>query len=435
MSYYRIIGGKPLKGSISPIPNKNSILKLIPAALLTEEIVTIHNVPKSTDVRLMLNIVKQLGGKVSYANGGETIKISAKELNTYEIDPELSQKVKASVMFMAPLLHRFKKASMPIPGGCKLGTRPLDAFIDNMVQMGAKYQREKGYFLEAENLKPGKVWSLFPSVTGTENLIMLACLIPGKTKIYNAAGEPHTQDLCNMLNSMGAKIENIGSNNLIIDGVEKLHGTEWSVIPDHLDVAAYIAATAMTGGSITIKNAVPKHMSILLQVFEKMGIKVKISENDITVSENQKLQCQLTVRGDILDIKAFNWPLLPPDFIHIAIVCALKAKGSIIFQNTFYEYGFFFIEELAKMKAKIIMADPFRVITFGPTNFKGAKVFAPNIIQATMALFLAALSAEGETILEDRDDSLLRRYPDLIEKYKSLGAQVSRIGKKSGFLN
>src|SRR3989344_913703 len=387
MSYYRIIGGKPLKGSISPIPNKNSILKLIPAALLTEEIVTIHNVPKSTDVRLMLNIVKQLGGKVSYANGGETIKISAKELNTYEIDPELSQKVKASVMFMAPLLHRFKKASMPIPGGCKLGTRPLDAFIDNMVQMGAKYQREKGYFLEAENLKSGKIWSWFPSVTGTENLVMLACLIPGKTEIYNAAGEPHTQDLCNMLNAMGAKIENIGSNNLIIHGVEK------------------------------------------------MGIKAKISENDITVSENQKLQCQLTVRGDILDIKAFNWPLLPPDFIHIAIVCALKAKGSIIFQNTFYEYGFFFIEELAKMKAKVIMADPFRVITFGPTNFKGAKVFAPNIIQATMALFLAALSAEGETILEDRDDSLLRRYPDLVEKYKSLGAQVSRIGKKSGFLN
>lgn len=428
MAHYRIIGGKPLHGTVEPIPNKNSILKLIPAALLTDEPVVINNVPKSTDVRLMLNIVKQLGGKVSYSNGGSTIKIIAKDLQTYEIDPELSQKAKASVMFMAPLLHRFHKASMPIPGGCKLGTRPLDAFIDNMVQLGAKYKREQGYFLEAEKLRPAKIWSWFPSVTGTENLIMLASLIPGTTEVYNAAGEPHTQDLCNMLISMGAKIEGIGSNKLLIHGVEKLHGTEWSVIPDHLDVGAYIAAAAMTNGSITINNAIPEHSQILLQVFEKMGVKVKVTGNSIQVPANQKMECQLTVRGDILDIKAFNWPLMPPDFVHIAVVCALKAKGSIIFQNTFYEYGFFFIEELAKMKAKVIMADPFRLITFGPTKFKGAKIFAPNIIQATMALFLVALAAEGETILEDRDDSLLRRYPDLLEKYTSLGAQITRIG-------
>lgn len=428
MATYKIEGGKPLSGKITPVPNKNSILKLIPAALLTDEPVILHNVPKSSDVRLMLKIVKQLGGKVTYLDDGSSVKIVAKDVNTFEIDEDLSEKAKASVMFMGPLLIRFKKAYMPMPGGCKLGTRPLDAFIDNMVQMGAKYVREKGYYLEAEHLKASKIWSWFPSVTGTENTILLAVLIPGVTEIYNAASEPHTQDLCNMLNSMGAKISGIGSNKLIIEGVEKLTGTEWTVISDHLDVGEYIAAAAMTGGEITINNAIPEHMNLMIQFFEKIGVKVKINEDgSIFVPAKQKLECELTVRGDILDVKAFAWPFLPPDFVHIAVVAALKAKGSIIFHNSFYEYGFFFIEELAKMKAKVIMADPHRIITFGPTNFKGAHLIAPNIIQATMALFLAALSAEGTTILEDAEDSLMRRYPDLIENYVKLGARIEKL--------
>lgn len=427
MATYKIVGGKPLNGEIIPVPNKNSILKLIPAALLTKEPVILRNVPLSSDVRLMLKIVKQLGGKVTYLDEGNSVKINAKELTTYEIDPELSQKAKASVMFMGPLLIRFKKANMPIPGGCKLGTRPLDAFIDNMVQMGAKYIREKGYYLEAEKLHGAKIWSWFPSVTATENAVMLAVLTPGLTEIYNAASEPHTQDLCNMLNAMGAKIYGIGSNRLTIEGVSELHGVDWKVIPDHLDIGAYIAAAAMTGGEITIKDAIPEHMSMILQFFEKIGIKVKIKGDDIHVNGNQKMECALTVRGDIFDVKTFAWPFLPPDFVHVAVVSALKAKGSMIFHNSFYEYGFFFIEEVAKMKAKIIMADPHRIITFGPTNFKGAKLIAPNIIQATMALFLAALSAEGTTILEDAEDSLMRRYPDLLENYRKLGADIVKL--------
>jgi len=400
---------------------------LIPAALLTKEPVILRNVPLSSDVRLMLKIVKQLGGKVTYLDEGNSVKINAKELTTYEIDPELSQKAKASVMFMGPLLIRFKKANMPIPGGCKLGTRPLDAFIDNMVQMGAKYIREKGYYLEAEKLHGAKIWSWFPSVTATENAVMLAVLTPGLTEIYNAASEPHTQDLCNMLNAMGAKIYGIGSNRLTIEGVSELHGVDWKVIPDHLDIGAYIAAAAMTGGEITIKDAIPEHMSMILQFFEKIGIKVKIKGEDIYVNGNQRMECALTVRGDIFDVKTFAWPFLPPDFVHVAVVSALKAKGSMIFHNSFYEYGFFFIEEVAKMKAKIIMADPHRIITFGPTNYKGAKLIAPNIIQATMALFLAALSAEGTTILEDAEDSLMRRYPDLLENYRKLGADIVKL--------
>jgi len=427
MATYKIVGGKPLKGEINPVPNKNSILKLIPAALLTKEPVILKNVPKSSDVRLMLKIVKQLGGKVTYLDDGNSVKIVAKDLETYEIDPDLSQKAKASVMFMGPLLLRFKKANMPIPGGCKLGTRPLDAFIDNMVQMGAKYIREKGYYVEAEKLHGAKIWSWFPSVTATENTVMMAVLTPGLTEIYNAASEPHTQDLCNMLNAMGAKIYGIGSNRITIEGVSELHGVEWKVIPDHLDVGAYIAAAAMTGGEITIKDAIPEHMNMILQYFEKIGIKVKIKDDSIIVNGNQKMECALTVRGDIMDVKTFAWPFLPPDFVHIAVVAALKAKGSMIFHNSYYEYGFFFIEEVAKMKAKMIMADPHRIITFGPTEFMGAKIIAPNIIQATMALFLVALAAEGTTILEDAEDSLMRRYPDLIENYRKLGADIVKL--------
>lgn len=426
MSIYKITGGIPLKGKINPVPNKNSILKLIPAALLTDEPVTIHNVPTTTDVRVMLKIVQQLGGKVTYLNGGSTVRIVAKDVNTYEIDPDLSQKVKSAVMFMAPLLLKFGKAEMPIPGGCKLGTRPLDAFIENMVELGAEYKREKGYFLEAKNLKAKKIWSWFPSVTGTENLVMLASLVKGKTEIYNAASEPHTQDLCNMLIAMGAKIEGIGSNKLTIEGVDKLHGTEWTVIPDHLDIGGYIAAALLTDGDITVENAIPEHMGMIIQAFEKLGAKIEVKGNNIHIPKGQKLECKQTVRGDIYDIKAAAWPLVPPDFIHVLVVTALKASGSMIFSNPYYEYSFFYIEELIKMKAKVIMADPFRIITYGPTKFKAEKVFAPNIIQATVALFLAALSADGVTMLDDRDDSLLRRFPDLVEKFQSLGAKIER---------
>lgn len=428
MATYKITGGVPLKGTVEPVPNKNSILKLIPAALLTQETVTIHNVPMSSDVRIMIKILRQLGVKVSYLSGG-SLKITAKEITTYEMDPDLSQKLKTSVMFMGPLLMRLGKAYMPIPGGCKLGTRPLDAFLENMVQLGAKYVRDKGYFLEAGKLKGKRFTSWFPSVTATENIIMMAVLTPGVTEVFNAASEPHTQDLCNMLVSMGARIEGIGSNRLVINGVEKLTGTEWTTISDHLDIGAYIAAAALTGGEITINNAIPEHMDIILQVFDKVGIRVKIDGDKITVPANQKLKCATTARGDLFEIFALPWPALPMDLVQVMIVCALKAEGSMILRNSFQEFGMFWIEELVKMKAKMILADPSRVITFGPTEFMAEKIYAPNIIQATMALFLAALSAKGVTILEDASDSLLRRYPDLVDKYKSLGAQVEIIAK------
>lgn len=427
MATYKITGGIPLNGEVTPVPNKNSILKLIPAALLTNETVTIHNVPKSSDVRIMLKIVRQLGGKVAYSHGGSTVKITAKGMNTHQIDENLSQKAKASVMFMAPLLHRFGKADMPIPGGCKLGSRPLDAFIDNMVQLGAVYKRERGYYIEAGNMKGAEVWSWFPSVTGTENLINLAVLTPGRTTIYNAACEPHTQDLCNMLVSMGAQIQGIGSNKLIIDGVESLRGTEWTVISDHLDIAEYIAVAAVTNSELRVNNAIPEHTSNIRAAFSKLNIQTYYEEDTLVIPNNQELIANKTVRGDIQQVMALQWPQFPPDAVQSLVVAACRAQGSMMFHNSFYEYGFYFIEELAKLKANVVMADPHRVITYGPAEFQATTIKAPNIIAAAKALFVAALGAQGTSTFVDETDQLSRRYPNLVEDYKKLGAKIEKV--------
>jgi len=425
MSQLIINGGKPLKGTFTPVANKNSILALIPATILTDEEITFHNVPATTDVKAMCVMLKKIGAQVEFLNGGKTLKINCKDVNSWTLDEELSQSIKASTMIMGPLLTRFGKAEMPIPGGCKLGTRPLDSLIENMVELGADWKRNKGYFLEAKELKGKEIWSWFPSVTGTENLILMAVKTPGKTVLYNAACEPHVQDLCNMLVKMGAKINGIGTNRVEVEGVEKLNGVEWTVQPDHLEVGGFIAAAVMTNSELTIENAGVEHMGIILQVFEKLGVKVRIDKenNSIFVPKDQDLEISRTVRGDILDIKPFAWPLYPPDLIHVAVVLGLYSKGSAIFHNSFYEYGFFFIEELAKMKATTVMADPHRIITFGPTKFQPANLIAPNIIQAAYALFLCALSAEGKTVLKNAD-SLFRRYGDIIEKFKALGADI-----------
>ncbi|MCA9380967.1 UDP-N-acetylglucosamine 1-carboxyvinyltransferase [Candidatus Dojkabacteria bacterium] len=428
MSTYKITGGIPLHGEVTPTPNKNAVLPAIAAALLTDEIVTLHNVPKSSDVRIMLRLIRKMGGKISYSNMGNTVKINASTVDSNKLDAELSKKIQAASMFMAPLLVRFKSAFMPIPGGCKLGTRPLDAFIGNMESMGATYEpTDKGFYLHAEKLKANKIWSWFPSVTGTENLIMLASRVPGRTEIYNAACEPHVAELCHLLVSMGAKIEGIGSNRLTIEGVEELHGAEQTIISDHLDIAEYVATAAVTGGAITVKNAIPEHMDLILQAFQILGIKTKYEGDNLIIPAEQKRKIKETVKGNIFDIKALFWPMFPPDVIHSLVVTALASEGTMIFHNSFYEYGFFFVEELAKLKGNVVMADPHRILTFGPTKWRPGTIVAPNIIAATKSLLVAALAAEGTSILHDETDMLMRRYPTIIEDYKSLGAKIEKV--------
>lgn len=428
MSKLVINGGKPLHGKVKPIANKNTIIKLIPAALLTDQDVTIHNVPMSTDVQHALKILELLGGSVHIFNNNTSITLNCSKVHSYTIDAELSDKMKASVLFMGPLLVRFGKAVMPTPQGCKLGTRPIDALIENMLTMWASYTHTDGtYYLNAnDNLRGTQVRQRFPSVTGTENLILLASRTPGKTTIYNAACEPHTQELCHFLNTMGANIIGIGSNKLEIIWVDQLAGVEWTCASDHLDVGGFIAAAVMTGGELTITNAVYQHMSMILQVFTKLGVRVQVDtvKDEIFVSAQQNLECQRTLKGDLYEISALQRPLFPADLIHVAVVLALKAKGSMMFRNIFYEYSFFFIQQLAKMKAITVMADPTKVVTFGPSEFKPATMVCSDIIQASYAMIIAALSAPGQSVLLECD-SVFRRYPNIAEQFNSLGADIS----------
>jgi UDP-N-acetylglucosamine 1-carboxyvinyltransferase len=428
MSKLIIHGGKKLQGTVRPVPNKNSIIKLIPAALLTDEDVVIHNTPKTSDVIYMLKILEKLWWKYERLSD-DTVRINSSDVNSFEIDAELSDKMKASVMFLWPLLVRFGKAMMPTPQWCKLGTRPLDAFIGNMEKMWAIFTHEWGmYGFETKELKGTKVRSWEPSVTGTENLILLAVRTPGITTIYNAACEPHTQDLCNMLVAMGAKISGIWSNLLIIEWVDKLHWCEWTVISDHLDVAWFIAAAAMTGWEITITNAVTIHMDLMLETFEKLGIKTIIDRNadTIFVPSQQTREIEKTVKWDHLMVRAQPWPMLPMDIIHTFAVVAMSCHWSAIFMNIGYEYAWFFVEELAKMKGRTIMADPHRIVTFWPTERQPANVVCSDIIQSAYGLLLAALAAPGTSTL-NAITPLFRRFPNFVEQFRSLGADIEFI--------
>lgn len=418
-----INGGRPISGTVTPVANKNSIIKLIPAAILAEGPVTIHNVPKSSSVNLFLDVFKRLGGKVKFLQKG-TIVLDPTTIDTHVIPEELAEKERATFVFLGPLLAKFGQAEISDPGGCKLGNRPLDAMFQGLKALNVELDKTNGYKVHTSGLIGNEnIWLLEASVTGTENLILAAIKAKGRTVIYNAACEPHTQDLCNFLVSIGAKIQGIGSNKLIIDGVESLTGGEWRVISDHIDIGGWIVTAVMTGGELLIKDAIPEHMGQILANFEKVNVQVEIRGNDIFVPGNQELECKLNLRGDIDKIVSETWPGYPVDLIPQALVLAAKGKGNIKIHSYMYETQLFFAEELQKLRATLIMADPHRVITFGPAKFKGAKITAPYIIQGVHAVILAALAAEGKTVIENAD-ALYRRYPEIIETLKGLGADI-----------
>ncbi len=425
MSKLIINGGKPLQGTTKPVANKNSIIKLIPAAILTEEDITISNVPKTSDVQYMLDILVKLWWTHQRIND-DTIVINGKNITNHVIDPEISEKMKASVMFAGPLLARLWKASMPTPQWCKLWTRPMDVFIENMIAMNCTYTYDHGsYDIHTSWLQATEVRQRFPSVTGTENLILMAVKAKWQTIIYNAWSEPHTQDLCNMLVSMGADIQWIGSNKLIITGVEELHGTKRTVISDHLDVAGVITATVMTNWQVTIENAVVEHMHLIIQAMKKLGIQLDVDEKNDTISvwPQKNLTISKTIKGDYLELAAWPRPLLPMDLMPILLVLAMHCEGSAIIQNPYYTTQFFFVQELAKMKWRTVMADPHRIITFWPTARKPANLLCGDIIQSSYGMLMACLAAPGTSTL-NAITPLFRRFPNLVKQFNDLGADV-----------
>lgn len=423
MSQLIINGGKSLNGVVNPVANKNSIIKLIPAIILCDEPVIIHNVPMSSSVKLFIDVFKELGGVVEYLNPG-IVKFDPRSINKYSIPEELAEKERATFVFLGPLLSKFKKAEIKDPGGCKLGNRPLDTLFQGLKELGVEIDKDNGYKMYTSGLvAKERIWLIEASVTGTENLILGAVKAKGITKIYNAACEPHTQDLCNFLVSVGAKISGIGSNLLTIEGVDNLSGGEWTVLSDHIDIGGWIVAAAITGGEILIKNAIPEHMMQVIRYFGKVGLVVEVRGNDIFVPANQKLFCAHNVRGDIDKIPDQPWPGFPVDLIPQMLVLAIHAEGSIKVLSNMYETQLFFVEELQRMGASVIMSHPHQVITFGPTKLRGAKVTSPSILQCAHAIVLAGLAAEGSTIMFNAD-TIFRRYPEIVKALQSLGADV-----------
>lgn len=422
----KIEGGVPLKGEVTPMPNKNSILKLIPAAVLADEPVIFHNVPKSTSVRIMLQMFKHLGGKVAYLKGN-SIRLDGTTIKTSAMDEALAMKERATFVFLGPLLSRFGTASIRDGGGCKLGNRPLDAMFQGMIDLGVEVDKADGYKLQAKKGLIGtNIWLLEASVTGTENLILAAIKAKGRTVIYQAACEPHTQDLCNFLVSIGADIEGIGTNRLVINGVESLSGGEWTVISDHIDIGGLIVAAAVTNGELLIKNAIPEHMTQVINNFKKLNLKVEIRGEDIFVPKGQELIAHPNFKGDMDKIKDEVWAGFPADLIPQALILALKAKGNIRVYSNMYEVQLIeLFAELFKMNSKMVLTNPNQIITFGPTQFRGTKVNASTILQCTHALVLAGLSGTGTTVI-DNADIVFRRFPELVETLNKLGAKIEK---------
>lgn len=430
----RVIGGKPLKGNIYPQGAKNEALQIISAVLLTDEDVLIHNVPDIRDVNFLIELVEKMGVRVERMNPN-TYKFNAKN-----IDPDivLSEqfKVKAgrlrgSIMILGPLLSRFGRAHMPMPGGDKIGRRRLDTHFQGFQALGAEFTYDKNdffYSLKAKKLHGNFLHLEEPSVTGTANIIMSSVLAEGVTTIYNAACEPYIQQLCNMLNRMGAKISGIASNRLVIEGVQKLGGTEHTILPDMIEVGSFIGMAAMTQSEITIKDCRIDMLGLIPDAFKKLGIQMEYRGDDIYIPAQDHYEIKTFIDGSIITIYDAPWPGLTPDILSVLLVTACQAKGSILIHQKMFESRLFFVDKLIDMGAKIILCDPHRATVIGIDReylLRGINMTSPDI-RAGVALLIAALSAEGESTILNAHQ-IDRGYQDIDKRLSALGADISRV--------
>jgi len=425
---YKVIGGYPISGKITPSGNKNAALPIISASLLTDEKIILTNIPNISDVSVQFNILKKLGANIDYNRKKHRAIIKADKINTYKLEKQDVLKTRGSILFLGALIGRKGKAQVWSPGGCSLGKRPVDNYLLALEKLGAKIEVEENcYKVDATNLQGARVWQTEKAVTGTENTIMAAVLTKGETVIINAASEPHIQDLCKFLNKMGAKITGIGSDTLHIVGVNELHGTEYEISYDFMEVATFIVAAGITGGELIIENIDTSHMEMILNEFAKLGLRAKITKNSIYIPPNQSLKIRSYLDGTMNKIECLPWPGFQADVLQFAITLATQAKGKILIHDKMYEGRLFYVSELISMGAEIFMADPHRIIVFGPTKLKGRVLKSPDI-RAGMSLLLAALAAEGESIIE-RGEIIERGYENIEEKFRSLGANIKRISQ------
>jgi UDP-N-acetylglucosamine 1-carboxyvinyltransferase len=434
MDTFEVVGGRKLKGEITPQGAKNEALQILCAVLLTPEKVTISNIPNIVDVNALIDLLKDLGVIVTKENE-DTYTFQAKDINLEFLQTEQYRKkassLRGSIMIIGPLLARYKKAYMPRPGGDKIGRRRLDTHFLGFEKLGAQFHydsKDSFFSVNAENLKGTYMLLDEASVTGTANVVMAASLAKGTTTLFNAACEPYLQQLCNMINRMGGKISGIGSNLLTIEGVESLGGTEHRLLPDMIEIGSFIGLAAMTGSAITIKDVRHEHLGLIPDTFKRLGIQFDIVGDDIVIPEQDHYEIQTFIDGSILTIADAPWPGFTPDLLSIVLVVATQAKGTVMIHQKMFESRLFFTDKLIDMGAQIILCDPHRAAVVGINKqypLRAISMSSPDI-RAGVSLLIAALSAQGTSKISNVHQ-IDRGYQNIDGRLNALGAQISRV--------
>ena len=424
MEKFVIEGGRPLAGTVTPAGNKNGALPILAACLLTDDEVILRNVPRIRDVEAMTLLLEQLGARVQWIGPGE-ISIDASSVDSWEVDRELAERIRASFLLAGPLLARFGRAQMPPPGGDVIGRRRLDPHLDAFRAMGAGTECDGEIVLSApRGLRPTDVFMDEPSVMATENALMAAALTRGPTVIRNAASEPHVQDLARMLSAMGAQIDGIGSNVMTVHGVGSLRGCTHGIAPDHIEIGSFMALAGVTGGELIVKDTVSEDLRMIRLVFDRLGLRTEVRGADIIVPGNQ----QLVIRNDKGDhtpkVQDGPWPAFPADLTSVALALATQAQGSVMIHEWMFENRLFFVDKLVLMGASITICDPHRAMVVGPRRLHGQRVDSPDI-RAGMAMLIAAFAADGVTEIGNVRH-IDRGYERIDERLRDLGARIER---------
>lgn len=434
MDSFEVVGGKKLKGEITPQGAKNEALQVISAVLLTEEPVSISNIPDILDVNNLIELLSEMNVKVE-RHDRHSCTFTADDVNLNYLRSDAfknkSGRLRGSVMLAGPMLARFKKAFIPKPGGDKIGRRRLDTHIIGFEKLGAEFTHftDDGFFyLSTDGLKGKYLLLDEPSVTGTANIVMAAVMAKGCTVIYNAACEPYVQQLCRMLNRMGADIDGIGSNQLVIEGVDKIHGTTHRILPDMIEIGSFIGLAAMTQSELIIKDASVEYLGIIPEKLRQLGIQIDFIGDNIHIPEQEIYEIQSYLDGGVLTIYDHPWPGFTPDLLSIVLVVATQARGSLLVHQKMFESRLFFVDKLIEMGAQVILCDPHRAAVIGLERkfpLKAIRMSSPDI-RAGVALLIAALSAEGTSVIQNIEQ-IDRGYQYIDKRLQALGADIKRV--------
>ena len=421
---FQVRGGRPLEGNVRPAGNKNAALPILAATLLADGPVELANVPRIRDVESMLALLADLGAELSWT-GPNTVSVDTRPARLKPLDPALCSRIRASILFAAPLLARFGRVSLPPPGGDVIGRRRVDTHFLALEALGANVLLGDNYEIEARALAGADIFLDEPSVTGTENALMAAVAAKGRTVLRNAAAEPHVQDLARCLVRMGAQIEGIGSNQYVIEGGRPLSGTSFEIGPDHIEVASFIGLAAVTNGEITIDPVRPEELRGILLGFDRLGIRPRVSGNVLVVERDQERRIRSDLGGHIPKLEDGPWPAFPADVMSIAIVTATQCSGTLLIFEKMFESRLFFVDKLISMGGQIVLCDPHRAVIAGPAQLRGSTVESPDI-RAGMAMLLAALAAQGQSTIHNIGQ-IERGYEHIDARLRALGADLQRL--------